>query len=179
MARRIGIAVLVLFASTLVVYLDRGGYADSAGGQLSFLDSLYYATVSLTTTGYGDVVPVTPEARLITILIITPLRILFLVVLVGTTLAVLTERGREQLRVGRWRSSLRAHTIICGFGTKGQAAARALLADGVAAAQIVAVDPRQDMVDVASGWDWPRCTPTRNAPTRCVRRRSVRRPRYW
>lgn len=148
--RRLGIALLALLAASLLVYLDRGGYADSAGGPLSLLDAVYYATVSLTTTGYGDVVPVTPEARLLTILLITPLRIVFLVVLVGTTLSVLTARGREQLQVDRWRSSVRAHTVICGFGTKGQAAARALLADGVEPARIVVVDPRQVTVTVAA-----------------------------
>jgi voltage-gated potassium channel len=149
-ARRVALAVLLLFASALVVYLDRVGYRDSAGGPLSFLDALYYATVSLTTTGYGDIVPVTPSARLLTILLITPLRILFLVILVSTTLAVLTERGREQLRVSRWRSSVRRHTIICGFGTKGQAAARAMLADGSDPRTIVAVDPRAEAVAAAA-----------------------------
>ena len=50
----------------------------------------YYATVSLSTTGYGDITPVSPGARLVNILVVTPLRILFLLILIGTTLEALT-----------------------------------------------------------------------------------------
>jgi voltage-gated potassium channel len=50
--------------------------------------------VSVTTTGYGDITPVTDAARLATILIVTPARILFLLLLLGTTIELLTERWR-------------------------------------------------------------------------------------
>jgi voltage-gated potassium channel len=102
--------------------------------------------VSLSTTGYGDITPVTQEARLINILVITPLRVMFLIVLVGTTLEVLTQRTREQLRQNRWRSSLRDHTIVVGYGTKGRSAVRALLDDGFSRDQIVVVDPESDHI---------------------------------
>ena len=55
--------------------------------------------MSLSTTGYGDIVPVSPQARLITTLVITPLRLLFLIVLVGTTVELLTERSRQSFRI--------------------------------------------------------------------------------
>lgn len=108
--KRVIIAVLVALAVSTIVWLDRDGYRD-VDGSLTFLDAVYYATVSLSTTGYGDITPVAPEARIVNILLITPLRVLFLIVLVGTTLEVLTERTREQFRQNRWRSSLRDHTV--------------------------------------------------------------------
>ena len=51
---------------------------DIDGSAVSFLDCLLYATVSITTTGYGDVVPVSDSARALTTFIVTPLRVLFL-----------------------------------------------------------------------------------------------------
>ena len=91
--RRVIYAALALFAAVLIVYLDRHGYRDvrdevgypDSGAGLSFLDCLYYATVSLSTTGYGDITPISPSARLVNVLVITPLRIAFLIVLIGTT----------------------------------------------------------------------------------------------
>ena len=74
-ARRIGYAFAALLFAVVVVYLDRDGYRDAQGNALSLLDCLYYATVSLSTTGYGDITPLTPEARLINVLVITPLRV--------------------------------------------------------------------------------------------------------
>ena len=93
-SKRVLFALAALFAAVFIVYLDRGGYRDVQDNELSFLDCLYYATVSLSTTGYGDITPFAPEARLINVLVITPLRVMFLIVLVGTTLEVLTERSR-------------------------------------------------------------------------------------
>ena len=143
--QRVVIALLVLVMVATIVWLDRDGYRD-VDGELTFLDALYYSTVTLSTTGYGDITPVTQEARLINILVVTPLRVLFLIILVGTTLEVLTQRTREQLRQNRWRSSLRDHTIVVGYGTKGRSAVRALLDDGFQRDQIVVVDPEADHI---------------------------------
>ena len=76
---RLGIAVgLVLFVA-LLTYAGRAGYVDAAGDEVSLLDAFYYATVSITTTGYGDVRPVSDQARLLTTLLVTPARVLFLI----------------------------------------------------------------------------------------------------
>ena len=139
--RRVGLAAMLLLAVVAVVHLGREGYRDGNGDGVSLLDAFYYATVSLSTTGYGDITPVSDQARLMDVLVVTPLRVLFLIVLVGTTLEVLTERTREQWRQSRWRRTVQAHTLVIGYGTKGRSAARALLDDGYPAQRIVVVDP--------------------------------------
>lgn len=127
--RRVLGALLALLATVLIVYLDRDGYRDANGDGLSFLDAIYYSTVSLSTTGYGDIAPASGTARLVNVLIVTPLRVLFLIVLVGTTLEVLTERSRQAFRIQKWRSKVRNHVVIVGFGTKGRSAVKTLLGD--------------------------------------------------
>jgi voltage-gated potassium channel len=143
-------ATAALFAAVLIVYLDRDGYRDVNGDGLSFLDAVYYATVSLSTTGYGDIAPASASARLVNVLVITPLRILFLIVLVGTTLEVLTERSRQAFRIQKWRTKVRNHVVVVGYGTKGRSAVSALLGDGVSPSQIVVVDTVQESLDSAS-----------------------------
>ncbi|GAA1922704.1 potassium channel family protein [Streptomyces sodiiphilus] len=147
---RLGLALLVLLTAWAIVYFDRHGYTDSVDGEIGLLDSLYYVTVSLSTTGYGDIAPVTDTARLITTFAITPLRVLFLIILVGTTLEVLTERTRDQWRLAHWRKTLRDHTVIVGFGTKGRSAAETLMRTGITQDQIVIVDPSSTVVEQAN-----------------------------
>ncbi len=147
--RRFFIALALLIATTLVVYLGRAGYHDSYDGSVSLLDSLYYATVSLSTTGYGDIVPVTDFARLVNIAIITPLRVAFLIVLVGTTVEVLTTLARDQARARRWRRLMNGHTIVVGYGTKGRAAVAALADSGVPVAKVLVIDIDQHRLQQA------------------------------
>ncbi|GAB2974743.1 NAD-binding protein of Kef-type K+ transporter [Amycolatopsis acidiphila] len=149
--RRVIGALLALVATVLIVYAGRDGYRDVNGDGLSLLDSFYYATVSLSTTGYGDITPVSAAARLINVLIITPLRVLFLIVLVGTTLEVLTERSRQAFRIQKWRSKVRDHVVVVGFGTKGRSAVKTLLGDeNVEPNRVVVVDTDQQALDSAA-----------------------------
>ncbi|MCU1676221.1 MAG: Ion channel protein [Frankiales bacterium] len=145
-AKRVAFALALVLVNWLLVVVEKDGYRDAVDGQLSLIDALYYTTVTLTTTGYGDIVPVTQSARLVNALLVTPMRLLFLLVLVGTTVQALTERSREQLRLSRWRLQLHDHVIVCGFGTKGRSAARTLLEHGWSSERIVVVDPDGDAV---------------------------------
>ncbi|MGA5166135.1 MULTISPECIES: potassium channel family protein [Streptomyces] len=147
---RLLMALAVLLLTVAIVYLDRGGYHDNADESVDLLDAIYYATVTLSTTGYGDIVPHSDSARLVNVLLVTPLRVLFLIILVGTTLEVLTQRTREEWRLKRWRSTLRDHTVIIGFGTKGRSAIQTLCATGLKKDQIVIVDPSSKVVETAN-----------------------------
>ncbi|WP_068269455.1 potassium channel family protein [Aldersonia kunmingensis] len=148
--KRMALALSLLVIAATIVYLDRAGYRDAQENEMSYLDAFYYATVSLSTTGYGDITPLTPGARLINILVITPLRIFFLVLLVGTTLAVLTERSRQAFKIQRWRRTVRNHTVVVGYGTKGRKAIEAMLGDGMTPSDIVVVDTDPAMLEAAS-----------------------------
>ncbi|MGX5188535.1 potassium channel family protein [Streptomyces avermitilis] len=148
--KRLAMALLVLAATAFIVWIDRDGYNDNAGDGVDLLDSFYYATVTLSTTGYGDITPVSDGARLTNIFVITPLRVLFLIILVGTTLEVLTERTREEWRLNRWRAALRDHTVVVGFGTKGRSAIQTVCATGLKKEQVVVVDPSSRVVDAAT-----------------------------
>jgi voltage-gated potassium channel len=132
-------AVALLVLAAFVVWVTPG-YVDEADGDVSFSDALYFATVSLSTTGYGDIVPVTGTARAIHTAIVTPLRILFLLVLIGATVEALASSTREQLRVNRWRKTLEDHTVVIGYGVKGRSAVTSLIDNGVAPESIVIVD---------------------------------------
>ncbi|GAA0618385.1 potassium channel family protein [Streptomyces crystallinus] len=148
--KRLLMALGVLVLTTFIVWIDRSGYHDNADGGVELLDAAYYATVTLSTTGYGDIVPYSDSARLTNILLVTPLRVLFLIILVGTTLEVLTERTREEWRLNRWKANLRDHTVVVGFGTKGRSAIQTLCATGLKKEQVVVVDPSAKVVETAN-----------------------------
>ena len=148
---RVGIAVLAVVLTTVIVYLEQDCYQDRGElNGLSWIDSFYYATVTLSTTGYGDITPVCESSRLVNALVITPLRFLFLIVLVGTTIEVLTRRTREQIRSNRWRNKVKDHTVIVGYGVKGRAAAQSLTDAGTPSSQIVVVSPDRSAIDQAA-----------------------------
>lgn len=148
---RLAVAVGALLITTAIVFVERDCYADlGQRGTLTIIDALYYATVSLSTTGYGDIVPVCESSRLVNVFLITPLRFAFLIVLVGTTVEVLTRRTRDEFRTSRWRRRVHDHTIIIGYGVKGAAAAQALVDSGIPKDQIVIVTPETRQVHEAT-----------------------------
>jgi voltage-gated potassium channel len=75
---------------------------------------------------------------------------MFLLVLIGTTLEALTARSREEFRIKRWRSRVRQHVLVCGYGTKGRSAIRSLQALGTPLDKIVVVDPEPRAIDEAN-----------------------------
>ncbi|HMR48697.1 MAG TPA: potassium channel family protein [Arachnia sp.] len=147
LARRALLAFLLLLAATLLVYVDRAGYVDNtAGSGISFIDALYYATVTLTTTGYGDITPVTQQARLINVLVMTPMRIGFLVLLVGTTIQVLANEGSRSIRDTQWRRRMRNHIVVIGYGTMGRSAVNTLCRHGESPHKIVVIDSNETAI---------------------------------
>jgi voltage-gated potassium channel len=144
LTRRLLLAIALLSFTVALVYFDRHGYRDGNDPDkygVNLVDAIYYTTVTLSTTGYGDITPVSSQARLINAFVITPLRIAFLVLLIGTTIEVLATQGRELFRVARWRKNMDEHVVVIGYGTKGRSAVETLINNGLRKESIVVVDP--------------------------------------
>ncbi|MDH3227126.1 MAG: potassium channel family protein [Thermoleophilia bacterium] len=148
--RRMALALALIVFVAAVAWVNRDGYIDPQGNSVGVLEVFYYSTVSITTAGYGDIVPTSDSARLATIFFVTPARVIFLIVLVGTTLEVLTERTRERYRERRWRAHVKDHYIIAGYGVKGKSAVRVLTAQEVDPSQIVVIDSRPEAIAEAN-----------------------------
>ena len=151
LGKRALLALLLLMVSTFIVWLDRGSYVDNIRHDgVSFIDALYYSTVTMTTTGYGDITPLAPHARLLNAILITPMRVGFLVLLVGTTIAVLADEGSRAIRDLQWRQKMRNHVVVIGYGTKGRSAINTLRRHGEPDDRIVVIDSSDVAVSEAN-----------------------------
>jgi voltage-gated potassium channel len=152
LTRRLLMAVGLIAVTVLIVYVDRGGYRDSNDAPdygINLVDAIYYSTVTLSTTGYGDIAPVSGTARLVNAFVVTPLRVAFLVLLIGTTLEIVAAQGRRQFRIARWRKNMNNHVVIVGYGTKGRSAVETLVNNGTERDSIVVVDKGSQAVSDA------------------------------
>jgi voltage-gated potassium channel len=64
---------LILLAIFLVVLAGSSGYYILFGGQPKYMDCLYMTVISLTSVGYGEIIPVTGNipAQIFTMILIT------------------------------------------------------------------------------------------------------------
>lgn len=129
LGRRILTPVMVL----VVVYLvGVVGYKVIGGRGHSWLDALYMTTITLTTTGYREVIDITehPSAMIFTIVLL-----LFGATAVVVTFSMITAyvvegdltAGFRRRRMQRRIDAMRAHTIVCGAGQTGSAVVRELV----------------------------------------------------
>jgi len=137
-------ALALVFIVVLIHWLDRDGLRDSLDGEVSFLDVVYFTMISITTTGFGDIAPVTPQARLVEAVIVTPIRIAVLFIFVGTAYNFLIKRSWENWRMARIQERLNDHIVVLGFGISGAQAVHELIDRGTDPSCIVVMDPSAD-----------------------------------
>lgn len=150
--KRIGSAVGAILVVSVLLYIGRGGLRDNIhpDREMSFVDVLYFTIISLTTVGYGDIVPVTPGARFFNSVFLTPVRVFVWITFLGTTYEILVHRFREGRLMAQLKEKLKNHTIVCGFGVKGQAIADELLAHQHPREQIVVIEADETAVQTAA-----------------------------
>ena len=121
-------------------WFDRDGLRDNVDGAVSFVDILYFTAVTITTVGYGDIVPVTSQARLFDTFVVTPVRLFVWLIFLGTAYTFVFQRTWDQIRTRMIKKKLQHHYIVCGFGAGGEAAVTELLRQGVVPKTIVVID---------------------------------------
>jgi voltage-gated potassium channel len=145
-----GLLVIMLFAIALLAFwLDRAGLKDAADGAVSLIDVIYFTIVTVSTVGYGDIVPVSDSARLLDAFLVTPIRILVWFVFIGTAYQLVIQRVIEDWRMQRLQRRLSDHVIVCGFSNSGRSAVDELLADGTAPGQVVVIEQDPAVVQAA------------------------------
>ena len=120
LASRIHKTLFLVFA---IILLGVAGYMILS--DYSFVDALYMTVITITTVGFGEVQPFTPEEKIFTVfLILTSITVFGYAVSIFSEYLVsgkLFEQFKHR-KVEKKIKSLKGHTIVCGFGRNGKQA---------------------------------------------------------
>jgi voltage-gated potassium channel len=143
--------VVVLIAVVVAIFwFDRDGLKDQIDGEITFTDILYFGMITVTTVGYGDIVPVSDTARLIDAFAVTPVRIFIWFIFLGTAYEFVIQKIVEEFRMARIHQNLEGHVVVCGFGHSGMIAAKETVEKGHPKDKIVAIDLAENRVRAAA-----------------------------
>lgn len=137
-------AFITFSAATALFFFETG----QRGHQVdNFFDSIYWAMVTMSTVGYGDITPQTTEGRVVALTLI----IAGLGVISFFTSIIVSAFGEKihEIRTHRVFSEVerkRVDTLICGFGRVGEVVAERLTRDK---RPFVVVDPVETHVELA------------------------------
>ncbi|WP_242094929.1 potassium channel family protein [Aestuariivivens sediminicola] len=118
-----------IFLLIIIMLIGVFGYVMISG--YSWVDAFYMTVITMTTVGFGEVIPLDEEAKIFTIFLI-----LASVVIVGYALSVITEyilskNNIEELKQKKMQKEIdgfRNHVVVCGYGRNGKQAVKKLMA---------------------------------------------------
>ena len=131
----------------LVLLLFVGVIGFKIISDFSWVDAFYMTVITITTVGFGEVLPLDSDGKLFTILLI-----LTSVIIVGYALKVITEyiisknviSELKHKKMQKKIDALSNHIVICGFGRNGQQAAKKLRTHN---RTFVVVESNKELID--------------------------------
>ncbi len=146
---RLGVAFLLISLVVVIHWWDRNGLVDNLDGHVSFLDVVYFTMISITTTGFGDIAPISDRARMVEALIVTPIRFAVFFIFVGTAYNFIIKRSWEKFRMARIQDKLADHIVVLGYGVSGSESVNELIERGTDPSAIVVIDPDEGRLEDA------------------------------
>ena len=168
---RLGLALLLITIVVMIHWWDREGLVDNLDGEVSFLDVIYFTMISITTTGFGDIAPISDRARLVEAVIVTPIRFAVFFIFVGTAYNFIIKRSWEKWRMARIQEQLSNHIVVLGYGISGSESVGELIDRGTNPSSIVVIDPSEERLADAEalGCNIMAADATRDQTLRAVR----------
>jgi len=122
---------IFLALTLLVVALLIGVFGYKIIADYSWVDALYMTVITITTVGFGEVTPLTSEAKIFTVLLI-----LSSVFILGFVISVFSEyviskSSYDDLKHKKMQKKINSfnnHIIVCGYGRNGRQAVQKLMA---------------------------------------------------
>ncbi|MGK0325801.1 MAG: voltage-gated potassium channel, partial [Polaribacter sp.] len=112
-----------LFLFFTILAIGVAGYMILSGD--TFVNALYMTVITITTVGFGEVHPLSPEEKIFTIFLILTSISIFGYTVSSFTEYIISGQLFKQLKLKRVQKTiekLEGHTIVCGFGRNGKQA---------------------------------------------------------
>ncbi|WP_338358357.1 potassium channel family protein [Yeosuana marina] len=131
----------------LLVVLIFGVLGFRVISHYTWIDAIYMTVITITTVGFGEVIPLDQNAKIFTIFLI-----LISLIVVGYALSTITEyilsknniEELKQKKMQKLINNFKNHVIICGYGRNGKQAARKLAAHN---RSFVIIEKNRDVID--------------------------------
>lgn len=129
----------------LVIILLIGIMGYKMISDYSWIDAVYMTVITMTTVGFGEVVPLDDQSKIFTIFLI-----LASIIIVGYALSIITEyflstNHIEELKYKKMQKkidSFKNHVVVCGYGRNGKQTVRKLSAHNKS---FVVIEKNKDM----------------------------------
>ena len=96
---RILTVIGLLLSVVLVLWIGKEGLHDTLDNEVTFVTCYTLQWLQSQLLNYGDIVPITPNARLIDALFITPVRVFIWLIFVGTAYQFVIQKVLEGIRM--------------------------------------------------------------------------------
>jgi voltage-gated potassium channel len=123
----LGVTLVILLGGAIALHLLESSVNK---GVANFFDAIYWAVISMTTTGYGDIAPTTVAGRIVAIIVVLSGLLLFSMV-TATVASVFVEK---KIREGKGLETVKSkdHIVLCGWNSNAEEFIEGLLRSMVA-----------------------------------------------